>query len=252
MKYPEVTSLYKYRGFNEFSLQSLIDEMAWFSKPGLFNDPFDCGVYVDSRKMEESINTVKTNSYKAIGQSIEDIPEQAFEIKRKDKEAFELFRKGTYEAIQKLGIYSLSSIKTDILMWGHYADSHKGFCIEYERSFDNFLGLEAEPVVYKKKIPSLSAKDFDKESDSYLKLILTKSRHWSYEKEWRILRIEGNRSYKFPCKIRSIIFGLKMSRRNRLTIRKIFKNRNIQFKEAIKDEYEYSIKIVNENQSKPL
>jgi hypothetical protein len=55
MKNPEVTSLYKYRGFNTFSLQCLINEVAWFSKPSSFNDPFDCGIYLDDNKLDESI-----------------------------------------------------------------------------------------------------------------------------------------------------------------------------------------------------
>ena len=48
MRNPDVTSLYKYRPFNQYSLQSLINGVEWFSQPELFNDPFDCAIFVDS------------------------------------------------------------------------------------------------------------------------------------------------------------------------------------------------------------
>lgn len=32
----------------------------------------------------------------------------------------------------KLGIFSLSKRYDDELLWAHYSNSHKGFCIEYD------------------------------------------------------------------------------------------------------------------------
>jgi len=34
--------LYKYYPYNEYLLEMLITKKAWFSKPEIFNDPFDC------------------------------------------------------------------------------------------------------------------------------------------------------------------------------------------------------------------
>jgi len=33
---------------------------------------------------------------------------------------------------KKIGIFSLSKKYDDELLWAHYANSHKGFCIEYD------------------------------------------------------------------------------------------------------------------------
>ena len=33
---------------------------------------------------------------------------------------------------KKIGIYSLSKTFIDELLWAHYGNSHKGFCIEYD------------------------------------------------------------------------------------------------------------------------
>lgn len=35
-------SLFKYRGFDRFALQGLIDDKIWLAAPNTFNDPLDC------------------------------------------------------------------------------------------------------------------------------------------------------------------------------------------------------------------
>lgn len=42
------------------------------------------------------------------------------------------------------GVYSLSTSATDELLWAHYADSHRGFCLEFE--LDELLALMASPT----------------------------------------------------------------------------------------------------------
>lgn len=99
----------------------------------------------------------------------------------------------------------------NVLMWSHYADEHKGICVEYdlkrltEDKFDILKHLY--PVLYgkrriiKKDISSLveSHKDLDRAIadnmvyegcealDDILPLFLTKGWAWEYEQEWRII-----------------------------------------------------------------
>ena len=243
MERSEVTSLYKYRAFNKYSLQSLINEVVWFSTPASFNDPFDCGIHVDEQKMEESVRAAVEEAYSKAGKSTDQIPPGKLEAQEEDKQAFQKFRSSVYDLFQSAGIFSLSCIDNDILMWSHYADSHRGFCIEYSRTPDNILGEQAEPVRYQNDLPSLSAGDVAGSGGGIDKLWLTKSAHWSYEEEWRVIHTEGGKAFQFPCEIKSVIFGLKMSDQNRYTIRRILENRNITFKEATKDERKFAIRI---------
>ena len=245
MKYPEITSLYKYRAFNELSLQSLINEIAWFSKPELFNDPFDCGIYVDEGKIEESIRAAVEIAYEKSGNDKSQIPENDLTVKENDKVAFNRFRESVYSLIQSSGVFSLSAVNNDILMWGHYADSHKGFCIEYLRDGENILGKQADPVIYQNELPSLSVQDVTSHGAGVDSLFFTKSSHWSYEKEWRVISPEGNKALQFPCPIKSIIFGMKMNEQNRYTIKQILKDRRVQFKEAVKDDQSFALQICN-------
>lgn len=90
-------------------------------------------------------------------------------------------------------------------MWSHYADNHKGFCVKYSMDFDNirfkemlFCGLF--PVKYSSKIQNITTKQLlnlretddkfevgDAIKKKTLKSLLTKSRFWNYEKEWRLI-----------------------------------------------------------------
>lgn len=90
-------------------------------------------------------------------------------------------------------------------MWSHYASSHTGFCIKYNLNFDTVLNEELIkfglfPVLYSSRVPKLTLKDYKLLNcnsnlldwppsviKKMFKMLLTKSRFWSYEKEWRLL-----------------------------------------------------------------
>jgi Protein of unknown function (DUF2971) len=173
---------------------------------------------------------------------IDEIPDEHLQTRPEDKEAFLWMQSNIYNLIQNIGVFSLSGTNDDILMWAHYADSHRGFCIEYSRTPDNILGKQAYPVIYQENLPSLSVQDVAREPDGLHKLLLTKSAHWIYENEWRVLG-KPDKALQFPCEIKSIIFGLNMSEENRYTIQKIFENRAVIFKETTKDKNRFSICI---------
>lgn len=227
----------------------LITETAWFAKPSSFNDPFDCGILIDENRMEESIQSAIKEGYAKNGVCAEAIPRHALEINKEDKEAFYNYRESVHSLIQSKGVFSLSEANDDILMWSHYAENHKGFCIQYSRSPENILGTEAEPVIYQEELPSLSASAITtRNGGSIDSLWLTKSSHWRYEREWRVLSHKGGTSLNFPCKIDSIIFGLNMNKENRYTIRRIMENRGITFKEALKKKNKFGL-IISEVQA---
>jgi hypothetical protein len=71
------------------------------------------------------------------------------------------------------------------LLWGHYADKHKGICLGFEVQDENFF----EPVNYVDSRPTL--KDFGCSSLSEIKesqmrqILFTKWDAWAYEEEYR-------------------------------------------------------------------
>ncbi len=104
-------------------------------------------------------------------------------------------------------------------MWSHYADQHRGFCIEYERTPDNELGSDnCHPVKYCDDYSAIiGGLEFFKRPESVLHdVIYTKASCWAYESEWRLAFFSREleplqRERTIPARIRSIIFGLRAS-----------------------------------------
>ena len=64
-------------------------------------------------------------------------------------------------------------------MWAHYTKSHKGICLEFDAQCHPFS--EVKKVEYRDTYPAL-----DLSNVGYYPLI-TKSRCWAYEAEWRLI-----------------------------------------------------------------
>lgn len=132
-------------------------------------------------------------------------------------------------------ILSLSKIRDNLLMWSHYADSHKGFVIGFDSSSNFFKpgyritrdGLKE--VSYSKDryvIPKNAFVDIDDISlqNANAQIFFTKDTCWEYEKEMRVIALPyaadvvltGSneydiRLYNFPVDcVKEVIFGFKM------------------------------------------
>jgi hypothetical protein len=136
-------------------------------------------------------------------------------------------RASANKLLDSVALYCLSSNPKNILMWSHYANSHKGFCIEYKP-----YCIPAIKLKYKKSICEINLMDYVKtvfepdinETSGQMieDVICTKLDDWEYESEYRLIygefgklfTIEDGKSfYKFeydPNQIESIIFGCKM------------------------------------------
>ncbi|WGV18599.1 DUF2971 domain-containing protein [Pseudomonas putida] len=142
---------------------------------------------------------------------------------------------------QRIGILCLTESPDDLLMWAHYGCSHEGFVLEFdpEASFfhqrrsekDEFRSLR--PVIYSPTRPTLTFADAKDVSP-----LLTKSDHWSYEQEWRMMVDLNDASvvldagekkfhlFDFPASaIKSVIFGSRMSQTKKHRILELIANR---------------------------
>lgn len=105
-----------------------------------------------------------------------------------------------------VGVYCVSAKYDDILMWSHYADDHKGICLEFDGEAE--LMAHAQKVKYsQKRVPIMAYYD-DKET-SMTKALLTKSLQWAYEEEWRLINYKkgpGTVEFK-PESLTGIVLG---------------------------------------------
>ncbi|HEV7341613.1 MAG TPA: DUF2971 domain-containing protein [Sphingopyxis sp.] len=112
------------------------------------------------------------------------------------------------------GVLSLSATWKSGLMWSHYADEHRGICIEYDTRDQehprlkkvDYKGPRAIKTsdLYRWKVrdnPAAKERVFN----TYF---YTKSGEWRYEKEWRDVR-EKSGVAEVPFRTTAILFGLR-------------------------------------------
>ncbi len=111
---------------------------------------------------------------------------------------------------ENLGILCLSTTENNNLMWAHYADSHSGVCLEFDISKDLETFCFPKAIQYDDKIREYNyVKSWIQRKDiTAIEAIFHKSSEWSYENEWRIVRIDGVGNAKFKMEsLSSICFG---------------------------------------------
>jgi len=94
------------------------------------------------------------------------------------------------------GVYCLCEEWDQPLMWAHYSDAHRGYCLEFTISDEDWERFEVPlEMGYEPERPSLSTSEFLRHGKLGLppqgffdRTLLTKSKEWLYEKEWRMLR----------------------------------------------------------------
>ena len=245
MQNPNVTKLYKYRVFNEYSLSMLINSEMWVPKPEAFNDPFDCSLWPGAPKTTE-------DGMHQLFQVIDELysPEKASTMKceiaedNRERPVIEVHDESLLDHMKEAensGVFSLTEKNDNIQMWSHYAGEHKGFCIEFERKNvkENFLShFMCRPVQYVNRYPNLhrvvNLMDVN---------IFTKAKGWSYEVEWRLVTKFGNMVFPLPAPITGIIFGIRASDRSIKTIANSLEGKDINFYQADRKLGEYAIEI---------
>jgi hypothetical protein len=253
MVYPEILHLHKFYAFNTNSLSALIKGALWFSKPATLNDPFDIDMdfayamtpagfnhMIQLLKVQAGILPERANLLKQLEKEIPD--QKALD------EMTQIITAKFREDRKDWGVFCLCESYKNILMWSHYADKHKGFCVRFARNTDNRLGdLEyTRPVSYSCEYPCpdlWSAKGLER---IYDELFFTKAKCWEYEREWRMLNDKGNVELPLTefTSISGIIFGLNMPAAHRETIRRILSDKEIEFHETVKVPNRFELGIV--------
>jgi hypothetical protein len=228
---------YKYRDATDRSLEIIKNCNLYYATPSQLNDPLDSQINIDAEYQKLLSLYPPHHSEEYLKKSfLIHILNQHNYYDHKGKNiglngAMQLF-------LAKLGILSLSTNPTDALLWSHYANGHTGIAIGFEtdlikESFIKGKVKYAKDPPYQKLFLDLSekiavfVKPWEKDHHFDAKLgdnfythqisqlmranLLTKSRKWKYESEYRMVNTEPG-EYKFsPEALKSITFGLKTS-----------------------------------------
>ena len=118
----------------------------------------------------------------------------------KDRKFREDVRKSYRIVSNQFGVISLTETHRNILMWAHYANSHKGVCIGYKKTFIDELNHREHPIsnewrgIYTPEKIRYDSKRFESEinnevteHEAIMQAMLKKSDDWIYEKEHRCI-----------------------------------------------------------------
>jgi Protein of unknown function (DUF2971) len=238
---------YKYRTVNPNSIQLLKNQEVYFSFAEEYNDPFDSKMSFTFdfntsdllRKLEEAkipeLNKANLRSRIAAGDFSKETIQEA-----------------VFLASQKTVMSSCFSRNSDnILMWSHYADSHRGFCVglrdvsstdlpalkfDIEKTLSSVESLDIGVfVLYEVDYSDNNFEVFSPFSDdfeSFIKAHRKKAKFWHYEEEYRIILpfIKFNKKVlRFEKRTLGEIFlGAKIKPEDKLRILKIVDEEYLQ------------------------
>ena len=249
---------YKYCRIDENKLchssRIFTDSELYFSKVTEFNDPFDSQYNMKlSGSPAEIEQYLLTTAQPPLNEK--ELRQRVHEFNQNPSST--LVPAGIFwPLIEKWSICCLSEVQDSLLMWAHYADAHRGFCLRFLNDpTDPFQtsAPDAEPirpckVRYSKKYPSINRiGDVDEQTLMFVKALQTKSPEWSYEKEWRILDFNVHGVRRFPRQLLTgVIFGCLMSEKHKEMIRGWCQGRGseVEFHEARQSATAYSLEFV--------
>lgn len=208
--------LYSFRRFNEYSLADLINNEITVSPSKKMNDPFDSIINLWGSE-EHLKETCKEHKH----------------IKNLSR-SFDYFRIRSFcngETEEALG---------NLLMWSHYADEHRGYCVKYKLSKhfikqeenDSFEHMFLKPIIYRKDEEKVDVSELTTINTDLA--FATKHESWKYEKEVRLIVYNPNKEESFygipldkdSC-IEAIYFGCKCEPKTINTIKNLFSKADI-------------------------
>jgi hypothetical protein len=268
-----VNNLYHYQPYNtathkpDWLRRTVEHDEIYFSNPKDFNDPWDCR----PRYNEDALNDpayckrlvdwldAVARKWAASGfdesaheRRIGELRSNPSLLKAHLVKAADAREKDIH---QRLRVYCLVPRANCPLMWAHYADKHRGVCLEFSRDEKVFDGTYK--VVYCAEYPAFDPGE--REISQILLPLITKSDDWKYENEFRIIAqerasatphntlITENNYFGLPAKmLKSIIVGALIPESDEAEIRKMVAEHTghpIALKRAVRVPNRYGLSV---------
>ncbi len=201
--------VYKYLPIER--LTYLDDELLRFTQPLELNDPFEWMPILPSKDeiitiietvakenilLIENYNLAREKKRQAIVDYTKKYKDSIKAVLNDEPNNFgeQFYNRAITSLGSKVGLFSLSRRWNSPLMWAHYTNSHKGFCVGFARNSGYFEAkgnpidptFIIQPVIYTEnriKVPVERGVKIDP------KIVLTKSIDWKYEEEERIITL---------------------------------------------------------------
>lgn len=206
----EIQNIYKYRYFdcNNYHIKTILDNEFYFATRKQLNDPFDLSLkpeYESSTKEDimkylayiiQNKNLSELDDFKELCNVYNIIKEKSIE------ELHQRLHRNYDDNMDKYRICSFS-INTweNILMWSHYSDSHKGFCIGIDwQKLSTFLwenyrkDIVPAIVQYGKEMKTINMFLEGNFKEMFDLNFSYKYNIWEYENEMRLLMVKPTKN----------------------------------------------------------
>lgn len=212
--------LYKYRPMSDKAMVGRVLDIVensriYLSPPTAFNDPFDCMPPVrcilndeefSSYLLKQMLRRYPQYTEQQVNQYLHTVVGNGELDPRHEPLASQAQKMAHDEMFKSLGVYCASEKNNDVLMWAHYADSHRGICLEFNGN-SGIMRL-AKKVTYANSRPTVRLFDtIHNAATEMMNATLAKSLHWDYEKEWRIVHPAPGFMPFDPDDLTAVIFG---------------------------------------------
>ena len=211
--------LFKYQPATLQAILNLSSSKIWFADPLTFNDPFDCAVdgVLEHIKMVLRTMDAPLALEIAIALGLRTEALTSFSNLTEEK-IIQCASQGLELAIadrlqKRRGVCCFTEYFDNPLMWGHYADSHRGFCLGFDTTFLPFNDpSKCRPVKYRASMPKFELRELAKGNLLHVtESFLTKSECWDYESEWRLLHNEKGLEFGYDRHVLTDIYlGARM------------------------------------------
>lgn len=227
-------STMRYKFLDSKYLIDLSQEQTWMSDPAGFNDPYDFNFdiknlidrspFSDDKKLRKAFseifrNNSLVNEYWFYDEFFIEVLERWIDGNALPEEVIESFKVRS----QEFGVSCFARDWDVPLMWSHYADSHKGICVEYAFNPIRFaiknLSFAQYHVQYTTdSSPTCFSELLFAPHQVLGKVIASKHAAWSYENEWRLVHFtEKNKYVEMPehMRISALILGVNFDMQKR-------------------------------------
>lgn len=128
------------------------------------------------------------------------------------------------QALEKMGIASMSEVYDHEPMWAHYADQFAGMCVQY--SLNRLIkGLDRDVAITRMMYSEIEPVLLDDKSNAIDRARLclsSKTVRWASEREWRLFKVDqGNAQYLEPKAVTKIYLGSRVSEADETLVREV-------------------------------
>lgn len=236
----------------------LYDNIMYLPQLSELNDPFEGSLLCDEGKVGDFY--VSNNLDELMGYIEEELDGEDYDENHFEDLGKLCLRSQSYDKLSEIRrvltgeiyVICLSGRKDITSLWAHYADNHRGICIEYDlvnTKTEIFKNL-CFPIEYLEDYDLTKDVKYSFNKKSFnlnlkIKPLLLKAKDWSYEEEWRIIFDDSIKDFypyepyiKF-LKPQKVYMGMNISEKDEKLIKNICKIKEIPLFKAIKDKDKY-------------